>query len=496
MKVYLLLSKQIAVRCFLILIILLMLLTACLPQDTGTGQPAAGETLISTPEEIMATPLPTRQTYEPGTLVDYVVQTGDSLPALAAHFNTTIKEIREANPSIPSNVTTLPTGMPMQIPIYYQALWGNPYQILPDSLYVNGPASTSFNTVEFVNSQPGWLKNYTAFAGNLTRQGGAVVEYVAQEYSINPRVLLAIAEYQIGALSQPTLDPALEEYPLGYEDRNHKGFYLQLVWAANELNNAYYEWRVGSFGTITRLDGTLENPDPWQNAATVAFHYYFSLKLPIDQYNRAIYDNGLAATYRSLFGDPWQDMQPHLPGSLTQPTFILPFSVGKTWAFTGAPHAGWGEGDPRAALDFAPPVSGCSPSSDYALAIADGEVVRTEEDSGMVMLDLDMDGNENTGWDILYLHLTNKIVRQGQLVKAGDPLGHPSCLGEATGTHVHIARKYNGEWMPADSVVPFVMDGWTPHNGTNPYEGYLTKNGLEVDASSTSSPKSFINAGN
>jgi len=99
-------------------------------------------------------------------------------------------------------------------------------------------------------------------------------------------------------------------------------------------------------------------------------------------------------------------------------------------------------------------VGGCFVAAEYALAVAPGEIVRSE--TGLVVLDLDGDGDEHTGWDILYLHMANTDkVRQGTVLKTGDPIGHPSCEGgEATGTHVHIARKYNGEWIDADSALP------------------------------------------
>jgi len=62
-------------------------------------------------------------------------------------------------------------------------------------------------------------------------------------------------------------------------------------------------------------------------------------------------------------------------------------------------------------------------------------------------------------------------------------MGYPSCVGgHATGTHVHIARKYNGEWIMADSVIPFVMSGWVTHNGNREYLGTLTKGGATVIA--------------
>jgi hypothetical protein len=62
----------------------------------------------------------------------------------------------------------------------------------------------------------------------------------------------------------------------------------------------------------------------------------------------------------------------------------------------------------------------------------------------------------------------------GQWVEQNGLIGHASCEGGiSTGTHVHIARKYNGEWMLADGPVPFVMDGWTVFAGDKPYLGKM-----------------------
>jgi hypothetical protein len=126
---------------------------------------------------------------------------------------------------------------------------------------------------------------------------------------------------------------------------------------------------------------------------------------------------------------------------------------------------------------------------------APGLIVRTE--NAVALLDLDMDGDERTGWVIFYLHLAeNDMVNPGTLVNTGDPIGHPSCNGgSATGTHVHIARKYNGEWMNADSAVPFMMEGWLPKNGAQAYLGSLSRFGHVVTASENSSGNSAITAG-
>jgi len=448
----------------------------------------------SIPLKVTSTTLATRPAYNPGELVDYLAQTGDTLPSLAVHFNTTEGEIRAANPNIPDDATTMPPGMPMKIPIYYLPLWGTSYQILPDNIFINGPLSTKFNTSEFVALYPGWLKDYRAYAGSLSRSGAEIVDLVAINFSISPQTLLALLEFQTGALTD-TQAPATE-YILGYEDIAHVGLYLQLVWAANILNNGYYGWRSGHIKTFEHPDGKLERPDPWQNAATVAIQAYFKDK-PVSEYTQAIGPDGFAKTFTDLFGNPWEVKDQHIPVSLQQPVLLFPFRAGESWTFTGGPHSGWGTLEPYAGIDLAPPanVGGCIPTDLWATALADGIISRSE--TGIVILDLDGDGDERTGWNIFYLHVaTDGRVGVGTHVKAGAPIGHPSCEGgRATGTHIHIARKYNGEWIPADGTLAFNLEGWVAHDGLKPYLGTLTRGSQTVTACDCSNIASRVTAG-
>jgi LasA protease len=198
----------------------------------------------------------------------------------------------------------------------------------------------------------------------------------------------------LGALSQPARPDSIDNgYPLGYAEHMHKGLYLQMLWAANLLNNAYYSWHSGTLREFEHPDGTLERPDPWQNAATVTIQYYFSRFLSGDEYLRAITGEGLLKTYENLFGPAWQNVQPVMPGSLVQPEFQLPFELGKAWTYTGGPHTGWGEGEPYAAVDFAPPavVGGCFESHEWVTAVADGVIVRRSP--AIAVLDLDGDSD-------------------------------------------------------------------------------------------------------
>lgn len=461
------------------------------PAQIEPAEREAAQAPATAPEESLFANHPT---YEPGELVAYTAQTGDSLTALAKRFNTRVEEILAANEFIPASATTMPPGMPMQIPIYYLPFWGLDEPILPDGLFVNGPAQVGFDTAAFIASQPGWLAGYSEYAANANRTAAEIIDLVALKFSVSPRVLLALIEYQSAGLTNPNPSEYELTYPVGYQDRSRQGLYRQVLWAANQLNDGYYARRTAELLDIETSAGRLFRFDPWMNAATVSLQNYFNLLLPEPQFAAAIAPDGYASVYRNLFGDPWQANSDHIPGSLEQPPLKLPFEPGKRWAYTGGPHTAWGNARPYSAIDFAPPlsVSGCTPTDEWATAVADGVVVRV--DVGELVLDLDGDGDERTGWVIFYLHVASEgRAPLGAVIKAGDPVGHPSCEGgTSTGTHVHIARKYNGEWIPADGVLAFNMEGWVAHNGPAPYLGTLTRLSQTVTACECSNSESFI----
>lgn len=477
-----------------LMIILSLVLSACSGNVRANSMPVL---LSPTPEPTPTPPWPGRPEYQPGELVSYTAQTGDTLPALAARFHTTVEEIRAANPIIPDGATTMPPGMPMQIPIYYLPLWGEQYQSFPDSAFVYGPTTRGFNSAAFLETRSGWFRTHTDWASGENRRGAELLEYVALNFSINPRLLLAILEYQAGALTKS--EKPNYKYLLGYDRLYYESVYLQLVGVANMLNNSYYKYRAGALTEFELYDASLYRPDPWQNAASVAVQYYFAQTLPVDQFRVAIGPDGLNRVYTDLFGDPWAEPVDLIPGSLAQPELRLPFPPGYTWSYTGGPHTAWGVGEPFAGIDFAPPsqYSGCFEvtPNDYTTAMADGVVARSEY--GLIILDLDGDGDERTGWNILYLHVASKgRSPAGLVVKAGDPVAFPSCEGgRTTGTHVHIARKYNGEWIIADGPIPFTLEGWVAHNGDRPYQGTLTKGSLVVVASESSDAGSTLQSG-
>lgn len=477
----------------LLLLLAAVLLAAC-EGTPATAPPPPTATPPPSAPEAGPTPLPTRTVFPPGEVLDYETQTGDTLPAVAAHFNTTVEAILEANPGLPTDLTTLPPGLPLRVPAYYLPLMGTPFKVLPDSEVVYGPSAVGFDVGREVRRRPGFLAGMSDYALGRERPAWEVVEVVARNYSLHPRLLLALLEYGSGALTRPFPDERQREYPLGYEDPHYRGLYRQLLWAAERLNDGYYGWREGRLREIELADGRITRPDPWQNAGTVALQNLFAGMFAGDAFERAIGPEGFYRLYTDLWGEPFSLAVEHIPGNLRQPELGLPFEPGKVWAFTGGPHPGWGNSLPWSALDFAPPavVGGCNPSDEWVMAPAAGVVARSEP--ATVVLDLDGDGDERTGWVLFFYHMaTEDRVPAGTVVARGDPLGHPSCEGgRSTGTHFHVARRYNGEWLPAEGVIPFVLDGWVPTAGAQPYQGALQKGSKVVPACVCSSRENWV----
>lgn len=413
----------------------------------------------------------------------YTVKSGDTLAKIALAHQVSVAQILAVNTI--SNPNLISMGDVFTIPPASVNELATDFKIIPDSELVYGPNAANFDTKAVVQAAGGFLSRYTLLMDEGEFSGSEIVIRVANEYSINPRLLLALLEYTNGWLTNSTPDANSIDYPMGFPDPYRKGLYNQLAWTANNLNRGFYLWLENNLAVWTLADGSVMRINPNINAGTAGVQYFMSLLYGKQQWNAAVGENGFLSVFEELFGYPFNyAYEPLLPSELQQPTLSLPFLEGDPWSFTSGPHGGWNDGSAWAALDFAPPGEpmGCVPSIVPVTASGNGEIVRSG--IGAVVQDLDGDGIEQTGWSILYAHIaTEGRAEVGEYLRIDDPIGFPSCEGGfSTGTHLHIARRYNGVWIAADGENPFIMDGWIASSAGIEYDGYLSKNGQTIEA--------------
>lgn len=499
------------------------------PPDSRTPEPGALATPTSRAEEDSSVDrAEPDELAGPGDIdpvdemaLPYYAQSGDTLPVVAMRYAVSPGEISSPDPLPPHGL--LQPGQLLVLPSSADPL--DSFQpLLPDSEVVYSPSALDFDAGAYLVGAGGYLSQNPEYLRSTGwTDPGVIVERVALENSINPRLLISLLEYSCGCVIGQGGEHLDEGFFFGVEDYRWKGLYGQLAWAAQQLSLGYYGWRDGSLLGIPLPDGIIYRPAPDSNAGSVALQYYFSQlwaahELAAAQapgtepgFDRSSWElaldpeRGLPALHRTMFGDPWARadlVEPLLPAGLAQPELILPFEPDTLWVYASGPHPAWGKGGALAALDFAPAThaTGCVESNAWVLAVADGPVVRSGY--GAVVQDLDHDGqysagsdwHEQTGWSIFYMHIAEEgRVEPGTYLRTGDPVGHPSCEGgPATGTHLHIARKYNGEWILAGEPLPFVLDGWTVRYGDQPYEGTLVRGDQVITADPWATRKSHI----
>jgi LasA protease len=468
--------------------------TATLPPATPpvAGVPSATARFT---QDTSSTPTPdaTRPSIlQRQSVEEYTVQRGDSLSQIGSRYGVSPVQIAEANDLAVSDV--LLVGQVLQIPVPNLNDFGPDLKLVPDSDFVYGPSSVGFNLEAFVDSYDGYLASYTEEIPGRdldgsdearTLTGSQIVQLVAEHYSLSPRLLLAVLEYQSGWLTNPAPGDDTLAFPIGHVQVNRDGLLHQLNDAARWLNFGYYGWRTGYLISWSFGDGSVALIPPGLNAGTVGVQSFFNSLLIHSEWEKAVTEDGFYTTYWRLYGNPFaQAYEPLVPFDLIQPPMQLPFEPEAVWSFTGGPHPAWDTGSGWAALDFAPPGEprGCVITDAWATAAAGGLVVRSSD--GSLVIDLDGDGYEQTGWVLFYLHM-DRLDRApvGTVVQAGDRVGHPSCEGGVSnGTHLHMARKYNGEWIPADGPVPFVMDGWVSGGLASQYDGIMTNGERTIEA--------------
>jgi LysM repeat protein len=483
-----------------------LLLSGCnMPQQTNpTFRSSQRQTEVAgilNPEGLVTAGAPDATGTAPAAAVEgyltYTTRQGDTLDALGLRFGVPTGAIQFYEPGPADGL--LQPGQTLLIPDTLEDTLNLPSPLLPDSAVTYGPTVGDFDAAEVARLAGGFLAGYSESVKGETLTGPEIVATVAIETSTNPRLLLVFLEYRSGWVFGSPAGANQDPYPLGFGAGADTGLYKELMIAAKLLAQGFYGWRDGSLLELVFSDGTLGRLDPMTvNAGSAALMQLFAMLYDPAEWQAELFDPGaFMSFYEDMFGDPRSRadrVEPYLLASTRQPELTLPFAPGEPWSLTGGPHITWQTGTPWGAIDFAP-VTGeekCAVSIRWATAAAPGLVVRSER--GVVAIDLDGDGDESTGWVLIYLHMAAEGRAQvGDWLAQDAPVGHPSCEGgSASGSHLHLARKFNGEWVGVGDPLPLVLDGWQAVAGAARYQGSLVRGNETITASPTGSAGSLI----
>ncbi|RMF04990.1 MAG: LysM peptidoglycan-binding domain-containing protein, partial [Chloroflexi bacterium] len=438
----------------------------------------AAPTATATPQiPPMPIPTPPAQPY-----VYHTVSAGETLGYISMIYDTPIEQLVAMN-NLDGADAVIHVDQKLRVPMQSADVApGTP--LIPDSEVVFGPAFVDFDVAAFVEEQGGYLASYQQYVNNQPLTGAELVTRVATKFSVGPRLLLALLEYYGGWVTQPTLTQEQIDAPFGPHNPRGGDLYHALTFTANRINAGYYGYKRDGFWIFRLPDGSRAISASGTNAGTIGVQNILALYSDWDTWQMELAGKGMLATYRKLFGDPFSyAVHPLVPINLTQPPLALPWEKGTGFYFTSGPHGGFVDGSGWAAIDFGPPdvLGNCFYSDEPTTAVADGVVLSAQQ--GEVYVDLDGDGQIQTGWVLLYLHVALDAatpVQAGQRVKTGDVIGYASCEGGlSNSSHLHFARRYNGEWMAAGGPVPLNLDGWVVQPNQVPYEGTIAK-GNEV----------------
>lgn len=316
--------------------------------------------------------------------------------------------------------------------------------LIQDAELVHGPADRGFDPGLFIGAHRDALPTSPDLE--------ALVSRTALQHSLSPRLLLAllsVVPVPSGATTETHLVQMAAWLADGYYGLKYRGERI-VQFADDSRISASVQGGAGHFA-VARLLARSSTPEDW-----------------------AAWRQRFAERYETWFGPATWQPSPVSP-ELRQPPLLLPWPAEQTWYYTGGPHGAWGVASAWGAVDFAPPSRvGCDVAPEWVLSAAPGRVLHAAD--GLVLQDLDGDADLRTGWVLAYLHVaTRDRVAVGTVLDASTPIGHPSCEGGvADGAHVHLARRFNGEWLPVDGgPAPLILSGWGFRSLGGEYDGAM-----------------------
>lgn len=331
--------------------------------------------------------------------------------------------------------------------------------LISDGQFVNGPNVGQFDLHSTLKTQfPEW----EAYYDEINAAQGF--------YSINPRLLLTMLDFigydNVEKDNDTTITHHIEELSKMMSQAFYDDYYAEF----GLQNKPAVRTLVLGDDTSIQLDAETYNPGTY--AVLMALAPWINNTQWQTIHHTA--PNPVTEHYRSLFptSDPY-DGSNILDPRIVPPNgfFKFPFPRGDTWRMTGGPH-GWNGGTttPYSSLDFQPTGhANCAP-----FVITDRWITSAQAGTVTHAQDYQVTIAHSGGWETSYYHVANIQVSVNTAIAMDTPLGNPSCYGEATGVHGHMALKLKGAYQPIHDTT---LEGWRVVSHNVPYQGHLERDG-------------------
>ncbi len=200
--------------------------------------------------------------------IHYFVQANDTLGIIAEKYEVDWEDLARFNQL--SDPNALEIGQLLRIPTGQASEFGPDTKLIPDSELPFGPAALYLDIEAFAKAQGGYLSIHRDTADGKTMSGTDMIAKIARDYSVNPKILLTLLELESGWVR--TINPRTStlEFPLGHQNSRRIGLYAQLAWAADKLNEGYYQWKSSENIAWYTQDGAFIAASPSINAGTAA----------------------------------------------------------------------------------------------------------------------------------------------------------------------------------------------------------------------------------